>query len=83
MTSESVGTYLRLGRSQAGVRSGGGQVVAQLVRGRRGSAAPGGRVALRVETSEHHRCSKERERERERKKTTTPREDPGQKSRRG
>lgn len=68
MTSGSVGTYLRLGRSQAGVRSGGGQVVAQLVRGRRGSAAPGGGVALRVETSEHHRCSKEREREREKKK---------------
>lgn len=58
-------TYLRLGGSQAGVRAGGGQVVPQLVRGRRGGAAPGGRVALRVEASEHHRCSRERERETE------------------
>lgn len=52
------GTYLRLGRSQAGVRSGRGQVVTQLLRGGRGSAAARGRVALRVETGKHHRCSR-------------------------
>lgn len=51
------GTYLRLGRSQAGVRSGRGQVVPQLLRGGRGSAAARRRVALRVETGEHHLCS--------------------------
>lgn len=49
-----VRTYLRLRRSNAGIRSGRGRVISQIVHGWGSGAAAGRRVALRVESGEHH-----------------------------
>lgn len=49
-------TYLRLGRSHAGVRARWWRIVSNIFPGWRSSAAAGGRIALRVESVKHHRC---------------------------
>lgn len=65
-------TYLRLGRSHAGVGSRRGRVVSQVVPGRRSGAAARRVAALRVETGKHLSLTKNVGRSRQMKSWENP-----------